>query len=372
MSDGTQYDLSSAVKDPDFLKADVRDKIAFLSAHDSDFANANLKDKMGYIDHILGQGEPEDTRGTYEKLTAPIDTGAQSPATRLLSSVGGAVMGAPAAIWNQAQSIAQNPTKMLLGPAGALIPENANLSDYGKAATWKAIPSVLPEALGAGIGGYAAGEITGAAGSKLRMPTAQIGKLKGAIGDTIVDPSGNPKLLPRLVLGKDRSEVLGQALKPEIAERQGAQVIRAAKDEMYNDLAQRAMTRGVEQQQLDNMFSDRLKAIEDARQKELASWERLRNQNAESLMRRAKEQSGLDKAADLFEKGKQEFLAKKAGFPKPLNPLIATPEEFAAYQQQMRILEQQARDAGMYHAAQGSARKTTNLQQRIGKKLTDF
>lgn len=197
MPDGTQYDLSSAVNDPDFLKADVRDKIAFLSAHDSDFANANIKDKMGYINHILGQGEQEDTRGTYEKLTAPIDTGAQNPATRLLSSVGGAVMGAPAAIWNQAQSIAQNPTKMLLGPAGALIPENANLSDYGKAATWKAIPSVLPEALGAGIGAYATGEMTGAAAGKAPPAMGEIaGNARASIARAMRDPATGKVLNP--------------------------------------------------------------------------------------------------------------------------------------------------------------------------------
>jgi hypothetical protein len=57
--------------------------------------------------------------------------------------------------------------------------------------------------------------------------------------------------------------------------------------------------------------------------------------------------------------------------PKPLNPLVATPEEFAAYQQQMRVLQQQASDAGMYHAAQGSVNKRTTLQQRMGKKFTE-
>src|SRR4051794_6846988 len=58
MPNGTQYDLSTAVQDPDFLKAPTPDKIAFLSAHDADFAKASRQDKTAYLNHILGNDQP--------------------------------------------------------------------------------------------------------------------------------------------------------------------------------------------------------------------------------------------------------------------------------------------------------------------------
>lgn len=63
MPDGQQYDLSTAARDPDFLKAGTGDKIAFLSAHDADFSKAAPADKAGYINHILGN----DQKTPFEK-----------------------------------------------------------------------------------------------------------------------------------------------------------------------------------------------------------------------------------------------------------------------------------------------------------------
>ena len=58
-------------------------------------------------------------------------------------------------------------------------------------------------------------------------------------------------------------------------------------------------------------------------------------------------------------------------FPRPLRPLVGTPEDWAAYQQQMDILKPEAQDAGTYHAARGSASRKVNLQQRIGKRMQE-
>jgi hypothetical protein len=49
----------------------------------------------------------------------------------------------------------------------------------------------------------------------------------------------------------------------------------------------------------------------------------------------------------------------------PNTPLVGTPEEIAAYQQRMRILQQEAKDAGTYSAARGAISKNPNFQQRI-------
>ena len=56
-------------------------------------------------------------------------------------------------------------------------------------------------------------------------------------------------------------------------------------------------------------------------------------------------------------------------FPRPLRPLVGSPEDWQSYDQQMNILRPEASDAGTYHAARGSAAKRLNLQQRIGRKL---
>jgi len=55
---------------------------------------------------------------------------------------------------------------------------------------------------------------------------------------------------------------------------------------------------------------------------------------------------------------------------KPLRPLVGTPEDWQTYDQQMSILRPEASDAGVYHAARGSATRNVNLQQRIGNRIT--
>ena len=72
MPNGQQYDLSTAVKDPDFIKAPIPDKLAFLSAHDSDFASASIQDKMGYLDHILGNDKFQAARANAPKTTGDV------------------------------------------------------------------------------------------------------------------------------------------------------------------------------------------------------------------------------------------------------------------------------------------------------------
>ena len=65
--------------------------------------------------------------------------------------------------------------------------------------------------------------------------------------------------------------------------------------------------------------------------------------------------------------------ATTGGAQKPFEPLIYSsetePQEIA---QRAANLKRQASAAGTYHAAQGSASKSTNLQQRIGKKFTPW
>lgn len=146
----------------------------------------------------------------------------------------------------------------------------------------------------------------------------------------------------------------------------------------------------------------------DARQKELADTERMRNQDAQSRMVRERQQGSIDRqsARDVAAQAKinqpkpfsgttapqqqpaipqgnyatpaQELATRQAAAPlevgrsssaqQPFEPLVyASPEEAAQNDFRMANLKRQASSAGTYHAAQGAAGKRTNLQQRIGK-----
>jgi hypothetical protein len=198
----------------------------------------------------------------------------------------------------------------------------------------------------------AAGGLTGVAGQVLAPEIAGrvrpgFSAARSGLGNIVVDEMGRPKPIPRLLLGNERATAAGEILKPEIAERKGAQEIRSAKaemddaieqerlrraqahgemtqdiasgqqaraagrEQMYSDLATSRANRGEEQAKLDTDFEKRLKAQEDARQKELAANERLKTMHGTDLMRRGAEQESIDTAT-----------AEKAGtIPKIVNPL---------------------------------------------------
>lgn len=99
---------------------------------------------------------------TYEKLTAPIDPGAHNPVTRFLSSVGGTAIGAV----GSAAKAAAHPMEAISGAIDSTSDAIDSLKSYADPKTrptWEQIKSVLPEALGTGVGGYAVGEAGGAA-----------------------------------------------------------------------------------------------------------------------------------------------------------------------------------------------------------------
>lgn len=60
-----------------------------------------------------------------------------------------------------------------------------------------------------------------------------------------------------------------------------------------------------------------------------------------------------------------EIAGRDNSFPKPLRPVVGTPEEFQTYDNQMSRLKQEASDAGTYSAARGKVAKKLNYQQRI-------
>jgi len=129
----------------------------------------------------------------YEKLTAPIDTGATNPVSRFASSLGGAVIGAPKATFDTMSDLAKsyfNPRRP--SQVGQNISES--IAAYAKPETWKGIPSVLPEALGQGVGSVVAGEIAGKLPGtiKAELPStanagASLADIKGSVGQIPID-----------------------------------------------------------------------------------------------------------------------------------------------------------------------------------------
>jgi hypothetical protein len=99
----------------------------------------------------------------YQKLTAPFDPDVHNPATRFLSSVGGAVIGAPEGI--------ANTFKHPIDTAKGVV---SSLQAWRDPNTWKGALSVLPEALGQGVGNVAAGEIGGAATAAAKSGAASL------------------------------------------------------------------------------------------------------------------------------------------------------------------------------------------------------
>lgn len=69
---------------------------------------------------------------------------------------------------------------------------------------------------------------------------------------------------------------------------------KAIEDAAYEAKAQALMDRGYEQAKLDMAHEQRLNAIEDSRQKELADLEKLKEQQAQSIERRGRQQGAID------------------------------------------------------------------------------
>lgn len=177
-----------------------------------------------------------------------------------------------------------------------------------------------------------------------------------------------------------------------------------ARQEMYEDLGNRRIARGEEQSRIDAANESRLKLMEDARQKELADQERLREQYARSINSRKEPQSeitpfsgtGVTSTAGIPARGVPRVAQPVSGIggeipsvtssnpsldisigtpqvtgaaQKPFEPLVySSPEEANQIDFRNANLKRQASSAGTFHAAQGGADKKLNLQQRIARK----
>jgi hypothetical protein len=182
----------------------------------------------------LEQGAPKTTfTGAYNPNAEKY-----GPVVRALDAAGGAVMGAPSAIL----STIAHP----IDTAKGIGQSAGQWFDPKTRPTWEGIKSVLPEALGMGIGNVAAGEAT-------PPLTKLVGEGVGAAAKPIVklgmeEATGQPKALTKLVLGGERARALSEMVAP--------------KDEAgmpYEQKAQNLMRRGREQDALDRQAARQAK-----------------------------------------------------------------------------------------------------------------
>jgi hypothetical protein len=213
-NESQQYDLTTATQDPDFLKASMADKMAFLSAHDSDFANASQQDKTAYLNHILGNDQQASQPSFSQRLTAGYNPGVEDfaqkhpilgPPARFLDAAGGAALGFLPSLYHavadpltsQEESEFQGHTRI----PGEVAIERLTSAPLVRAAQTYADPqtrptlsqaaSVLPEVLGQGVGTTAAGYGTAEA-AKPALPWIKSGAgvVRDAAGELVHDPAG--------------------------------------------------------------------------------------------------------------------------------------------------------------------------------------
>jgi hypothetical protein len=197
--------VAQALTDKDFLTAQPDDQKKYLSSVDPDFAKATPADQDAYHSHVVlpavransakMNAQPtqlekaSQPQSTYGKLTAPIDTEAKDPVSRTLSSAGATLAGAPEAAGNLILHPFDTATKMGQGIGESL----STWANPKTRPTWEGIKSVLPEALGQGIGNVAAGEIGGAAARAVVPPVVKgIGRIPDAIRDKAFTPPVPP------------------------------------------------------------------------------------------------------------------------------------------------------------------------------------
>ena len=177
----------------------------------------------------------------------------------------------------------------------------------------RGIPSVLPELVGQNVGGAAAIGGVGEAASRIPKITAtgtatRVLRGPGGYGD-IQSPAGHfPGLIRELESRVPRNE-------PP-----------TARTEMYDDLASRRAARGEEQAKLDAQHEANLRETEQARQKELADAERLREQHARSLAGREEPPQPPDPLIQAVREGRAARIPTRMPEIAPPEPELGSPE----------------------------------------------
>lgn len=381
----------------------------YANANDQELVNrvlAKYPMYRGKVD-LNSVSSLEKPASTYDQLTAPgsrKDVPGNSlenvpvlgQGLRAFDAIGGTVMGLPGSIYhsfadplspeekaNGQGRLEAIPERLLGGEAIAHA-----LQDYGsgKVSGSDAL-SVLPEALGTGMGTVAGTDLAlrgagGAAGLASKVPGVRptVGKL-ASFGSNVVDPNVTGIFSPRLANAQRVMGRLGKTLQSE-------EVAPVERDATLN--RRNVPEYAGEEEPPSPMPKFGAAKTPPSHLGEAWSGERTglpyqpnprfepRPAVAPPIPSRPGLMLGPGEGAiegEVMPKTSKpvDLNARARGkMAPPLRPLVGSPEDWQTYDQQMSVLKPEARDAGMFSAARGAVNRTPDYQVRIGKTLRNF
>jgi hypothetical protein len=332
---------SALVQDKDFIAAPIQEKIGYLSHIDPDFAKAHPDDQQRYIQHIVSPPPSQPTQ--FEKERAPenqrgfIGTVADKAAGAWQSMKSSADPTGGFPLSDRRAWIGMESHKPpMLEQAQRPLPKDLDNPLYRTATTLSPlVPFLNPEASERAsnigdIGAVAAEAAVPTAAALAPAATRGIGRatapIVGKIGRSMYTPAG--ELTPgaeALAHPTKIGEYIARKVVPEPAEQ-------VAKREMgitYEKRGEDLMRRGEEQTNIDTANEARLRGVESARQKELASTERLREQHARSMVPQKgispRPSRGITMTAEMPER--QAAIPRSIGTPTPGQELAVRQSE---------------------------------------------
>lgn len=254
-----KFDLTTAVKDPDFLKAPPHEKVAFLSAHDPDFAQAHPADQGAYLAHLLGS----DQKTQFEKdrpgegITSKGAGGAAWDAVK--SIVGNLWQGAKKSFStgdeyaSPAEYVAKQDAANAERQAQDEARKKAGYSPFYRAAAQAGAPvdpARMERHAERGEGGAILGEAgVGIGATVLPGVAKRVAKpFSNAIAKTFRTPEGEVR--PEVYEPKQLIKTAADKIIPKTAEQEAAQA-KAVQDAAYEQKAQDLERRGRQQEAID-------------------------------------------------------------------------------------------------------------------------
>jgi hypothetical protein len=406
------------LKDPSFQNASSDDQHAYLSSVDPGYSKASPDDQKAYRQHVTTITNPEAMFSSAQQQahteTAQPIMQARGPHESILHAKLRNKIGQPEMerqtmpLLNAAKDIGIGASMVTPGLGEATLP--SMIAPIARTAIGGTIGAIGGERAGSAVGGLAGptgreigGTIGSLAGGALgggmaanmrRLPATFEEAAASQPGRIRPMPMGIQRAIPEWMVPKGR---IGSVTNP-------GPPIDALRDEMYSDLGDRLVQRGKEETSLAAQArrNDPLAlAVREGRAARLPT--RMPTITApEPELGTAENPAWHSKLPDRFPAPERPIdplalairegraaqlpvrmphvqsmtVLDESGNPiaagnAPLRPLIGMPDEWNAYDQKMNVLRNEAKTAGTYHAARGGVGKKTNLQQRLGKKLSE-
>jgi hypothetical protein len=225
--------IAQALTDKDFLSAQPEDQKSYLSSIDQDFAKASPEDQNGYLNHILAPGRlARAAQPTQFEKDNPVPPAHEREANEFLLGAASGASGLPEsthALSDFGKSLFAPPKmnadtvgESILGPAYGVGKSIYNAGKQIFSPSGQADDAAMERAHG--VGSLTGMAIPAALGEGInRAPGEVLDMTKSAV----VDATGQPKPVARLVLGGDRAKALGELVNPELGDERVALKARA-------------------------------------------------------------------------------------------------------------------------------------------------